>query len=69
VWNRQRTGSELADPANTSLGRNQVPRWNLPDGRIIVHHPSQASWLADTGATHLQDASGFPAALQRHAGA
>ena len=32
VWNRQRTDSELADPANTSLGHKTVQRWNLPDG-------------------------------------
>ena len=29
VWNRQRTDSELADPANTSLGHKSVQRWNL----------------------------------------
>jgi site-specific DNA recombinase len=35
VWNRQRTDSELVDPANTSLGHRQLQRWNLPDGWVI----------------------------------
>jgi site-specific DNA recombinase len=40
VWNRQRTDSELADPANTSLGHRQVQRWNLPDGWVISARPA-----------------------------
>ena len=32
VWNRQRTDTELADPADVTLGHKSVPRWNLPDG-------------------------------------
>ena len=30
VWNRQRTDKDLADPADVSLGHEQVQRWNLP---------------------------------------
>jgi hypothetical protein len=30
VWNRQRTATELADPANVTLGHKSVQRWNLP---------------------------------------
>ena len=40
VWNRQRTDSELADPANTSLGHKSVQRWNLPDGWVISARPA-----------------------------
>jgi site-specific DNA recombinase len=32
VWNRQRTDSDLVDPANTGLGHRPVQRWNLPIG-------------------------------------
>ena len=35
VWNRQRTDADLIDPANTSLGRRPVQRWNLPAGWVI----------------------------------
>jgi hypothetical protein len=30
VWNRQRTDTELADPADVTLGHKSVRRWNLP---------------------------------------
>jgi len=39
VWNRQRTDTELADPANVTLGHKSVQRWNLPDGWVISHRP------------------------------
>jgi site-specific DNA recombinase len=35
VWNRQRTDSDLVDPANTGLGHRQVQWWNLPSGRVL----------------------------------
>ena len=35
VWNRQRTGFDLADPANTGLGHKQAQRWNLPEGWVM----------------------------------
>jgi hypothetical protein len=40
VWNRQRTGADLADPADVSLGHKQVQRWNLPDGWVISSRPA-----------------------------
>jgi site-specific DNA recombinase len=46
VWNRQRTDSELVDPANVTLGHKSVQRWNLPDGWVIssrLAHPALVS--------------------------
>jgi DNA invertase Pin-like site-specific DNA recombinase len=46
VWNRQRTDTELVDPANVTLGRRSVQRWNLPDGWVIssrLAHPALVS--------------------------
>ncbi|MGO9781484.1 MAG: recombinase family protein [Streptosporangiaceae bacterium] len=46
VWNRQRTDTELADPANVTLGHKPVQRWNLPDGWVISSrsaHPALVS--------------------------
>ena len=46
VWNRQRTDTELADPANVTLGHKSVQRWNLPDGWVIssrLAHPALVS--------------------------
>ena len=47
VWNRQRTETELADPANVTLGHKWiVQRWNLPDGWVIsrrLAHPTLVS--------------------------
>jgi site-specific DNA recombinase len=55
VWNRQRTDTELADPANVTLGHKSVQRWNLPDGWVISNrsaHPalvSEADFVAVQG--------------------
>jgi site-specific DNA recombinase len=46
VWNRQRTDTELVDPANVTLGHRSVQRWNLPDGWVIssrLAHPALVS--------------------------
>jgi hypothetical protein len=46
VWNRQRTDTELADPANVTLGHKSVQRWNLPGGWVIsrrLAHPALVS--------------------------
>jgi hypothetical protein len=46
VWNRQRTDTELVDPANVTLGHRSVHRWNLPDGWVIssrLAHPALVS--------------------------
>jgi hypothetical protein len=40
VWNRQRIDTELADPANVTLGHKSVQRWNLPDGWVISRRPA-----------------------------
>jgi DNA invertase Pin-like site-specific DNA recombinase len=39
AWNRQRTDSDLVDPANTGLGHRPVQRWNLPEGWVISGPP------------------------------
>jgi site-specific DNA recombinase len=46
VWNRQRTDTELVDPANVTLGHRSVQRWNLPDRWVIssrLAHPALVS--------------------------
>jgi site-specific DNA recombinase len=48
VWNRQRTDTELADPANTSLGHKTVQRWNLPDGWVISAKPAHPALVTET---------------------
>ena len=47
VWNRQRTDTELADPANTSLGHKTVQRWNLPDGWVISAKPAHPALVTE----------------------
>jgi site-specific DNA recombinase len=48
VWNRQRTDSDLVDPANTGLGHRPVQRWNLPAGSIISAHPVHPAIVTET---------------------
>jgi site-specific DNA recombinase len=55
VWNRQRTDSELADPASTSLGHKSVQRWNLPDGWVISNRPAHPALVSDAGFIAAQD--------------
>jgi site-specific DNA recombinase len=55
VWNRQRTDSELADPANTSLGHRQVQRWNLPDGWVISARPAHPALVSEADFIAAQD--------------
>src|SRR5216683_2832452 len=55
VWNRQRTDSELADPANTSLGHKTVQRWNLPDGWVISARPAHPALVSEAGFIAAQD--------------
>jgi site-specific DNA recombinase len=55
VWNRQRTDSELADPANTSLGQKTVQRWNLPDGWVISTGPAHPALVSEAGFIAAQD--------------
>ncbi len=57
VWNRQRTDSELADPANTSLGHKSVQRWNLPDGWVISDRPAHPALVTEAGFIAAQDIS------------
>jgi hypothetical protein len=57
VWNRQRTDSELADPANTSLGHKQVQRWNLPDGWVISDRPAHPALVSEADFIAAQDIS------------
>jgi site-specific DNA recombinase len=57
VWNRQRTGFDLVDPANTALGHRQVQRWNLPEGWVISRHPAHAALVSETDFIAAQDAT------------
>ena len=47
VWNRQRTDTELADPANVTLGYKPVQRWNLPDGWVISSRPAHPALVSE----------------------
>jgi site-specific DNA recombinase len=47
VWNRQRTGTELADPANVTLGHKSGQRWNLPAGWVISHRPAHPALVSE----------------------
>jgi hypothetical protein len=57
VWNRQRTDSELADPANTSLGHMSVQRWNLPDGWLVSDRPAHPALVSEADFIVAQDIS------------
>ena len=47
VWNQQRTDTELADPANVTLGHKSVQRWNLPDGWVISNRPAHPALVSE----------------------
>ena len=55
VWNRQRTDSERATPANTSLGHKSVQRWNLPDGWVISNRPAHPALVSEADFIAAQD--------------
>jgi site-specific DNA recombinase len=57
VWNRQRTDSDLFDPANTGLGHRQVQRWNLPEGWVISKHPAHAALVSEADFIAVQEMS------------
>jgi site-specific DNA recombinase len=57
VWNRQRTDSDLVDPANTGLGHKQVQRWNLPAGWVISARPAHPAIVSEQDYIAAQDAS------------
>jgi len=56
VWNRQRTDSDLIDPANTGLGR-PVQRWNLPAGWVISARPAHRALVSEADYVAVQDVS------------
>jgi site-specific DNA recombinase len=55
VWNRQRTDSELVDPANVTLGHKSVQRWNLPDGWVISSRPAHPALVSEDDFIAAQD--------------
>jgi site-specific DNA recombinase len=55
VWNRQRTDSELVDPANVTLGHKSVQRWNLPDGWVISARPAHPALVSEDDFIAVQD--------------
>jgi hypothetical protein len=55
VWNRQRTDSDLADPADVSLGHKSVQRWNLPDGWVISSKPAHPALVSEQDFIAAQD--------------
>ena len=62
VWNRQRTDTELADPANVTLGHKSVQRWNLPDGWVISHRPAHPALVSEADFVAAQDINAAPRA-------
>ena len=48
VWNRQRTDTELVDPADVALGHKGVQRWNLPDGWVVSARPAHPALVSET---------------------
>jgi site-specific DNA recombinase len=57
VWNRQRTDSDLVDPATTGLGHKQVQRWNLPAGWVISTRPAHPALVSKADYVDAQEAS------------
>ena len=55
VWNRQRTDSDLVDPANTGLGHRPVQRWNLPEGWVISARPAHPAIVTEADFIAVQD--------------
>ena len=55
MWNRQRTDSDLADPADVSLGHKSVQRWNLPDGWVISARPAHPALVSEADFIAAQD--------------
>jgi DNA invertase Pin-like site-specific DNA recombinase len=55
VWNRQRTDSDLVDPANVTLGHKSVQRWNLPDGWVISSRPAHPALVSEDDFIAAQD--------------
>src|SRR5450755_500286 len=60
VWNRQRTDTELADPANVTLGHRSVQRWNLPDGWVISNRPAHPALVSEDDFIAAQDVTAAP---------
>jgi len=57
VWNRQRTDTDLADPADIALGHKQVQRWNLPGGWVISNRPAHPALVSEADFIAAQDIS------------
>ena len=55
MWNRQRTDTELADPADVTLGHKSVQRWNLPDGWVISNQPAHPALISEDDFVAAQD--------------
>jgi site-specific DNA recombinase len=55
VWNRQRTGKDLAGPADVSLGQKSVQRWNLPGGSVISARPAHPALVSEADFIAAQD--------------
>ena len=57
VWNRQPTELQLVDPADISLGYQQVQRWNLPDGWVISTRPAHQCLVSEADFVAAQEVS------------
>ena len=55
MWNRQRTDSDLVDPANTEPGHRPVQRWNLPEGWVISARPAHPAIVSEADFIAAQD--------------
>ncbi|MDQ2812925.1 MAG: recombinase family protein [Actinomycetota bacterium] len=65
VWNRQRTDTELVDPANVTLGHRAVPRRNLPDGWVISSRPAHPALVSEADFIAAQDVNASRGPLPR----
>jgi site-specific DNA recombinase len=67
VWNRQRTDTELADPADLALGHRRVQRWNLPDGWVISARPAHPALVSEADYIAAQAIRRQPSDARRRA--
>jgi hypothetical protein len=67
VWNRQRSDTQLADPADVTLGHKAVQKWNLPDGWVISARPAHPALVSEEDFIAVQDISAVRGPVPQHA--
>src|SRR5271165_5238152 len=68
VWNRQRTDTELVDPADMALGHKGIQRWNLPDGWVISTGPAHPALVSEADFIAAQAVSAARGPVRRAPG-